>query len=599
MALPTARLRSRFGQRLMPASTTLLPASATPVQEMLFLYRVRIEEVAARLLLLPVEVKQAAEGDPAARSPSPEPEYDSTGKRTNSREQRLRARLLAARDVALERIMDLNPGLCGAGGPRFVRKRYIPWRQYPNENFPGLIIGPRGNTQKRLEKETNCRISVRGRGATHEGKASRTAAAVAAGVGSASLGRRSGEEDDDEMHVHITGERLAEVEAAADLIADMLVPVVEDAPGNEWKRAQMMEMMAYNGMLSKMAEACNVCGEPGHKQYDCPNRDSAVAAGKRAAVRCALCGDASHVTSDCKLARPGAAGGGAGGGGDALADSGLSADFLSFMAEQGDASAKAVLATQERLRGAAVRSGAASVAAAASKAQLQLGGLYSAAAPSAASAGVAAGGSMLAAATAQAAASGAAASSSSATATSVAASSDAAATQPQPPAPAVPAALPPPPPPALLGVRQPPPGFEVDPDAPPGTDAPFRLIRRPAAAGGVAPPAGPHPHHPYPQAYPQAYPGPQQMQQMGFYGVAPFGLPAHAPHFPGWAGASGAPQPFAVPGYGYGAPQLFASQPGGPAFVYPAPPPSQPEGAPPLPADGSVPPPPPPPPEPL
>ena len=53
-------------------------------------------------------------------------------------------------DRLLERMMDLNPGLAGPGGPRFVRRLYIPWREYPNYNFIGLIIGPRGSTQKKL-----------------------------------------------------------------------------------------------------------------------------------------------------------------------------------------------------------------------------------------------------------------------------------------------------------------------------------------------------------------------------------------------------------------------------------------------------------------
>lgn len=40
-------------------------------------------------------------------------------------------------------------------------------------NFIGLIIGPRGNTQKRMEKETRCKIAIRGKGAVKEGRASK------------------------------------------------------------------------------------------------------------------------------------------------------------------------------------------------------------------------------------------------------------------------------------------------------------------------------------------------------------------------------------------------------------------------------------------
>ena len=36
-------------------------------------------------------------------------------------------------------------------------------------NFFGLIIGPRGNTQKRMQAETNTKIAIRGRGSVKEG----------------------------------------------------------------------------------------------------------------------------------------------------------------------------------------------------------------------------------------------------------------------------------------------------------------------------------------------------------------------------------------------------------------------------------------------
>lgn len=39
---------------------------------------------------------------------------------------------------------------------------YIPQDTFPTYNFIGLIIGPRGNTQKRMQKETNTKIAIRG-----------------------------------------------------------------------------------------------------------------------------------------------------------------------------------------------------------------------------------------------------------------------------------------------------------------------------------------------------------------------------------------------------------------------------------------------------
>jgi hypothetical protein len=45
------------------------------------------------------------------------------------------------------------------------QKLYIPIKEFPTYNFIGLVIGPRGNTQKRMEKETGCKVwSWEGRG---------------------------------------------------------------------------------------------------------------------------------------------------------------------------------------------------------------------------------------------------------------------------------------------------------------------------------------------------------------------------------------------------------------------------------------------------
>ena len=51
------------------------------------------------------------------------------------------------------------------------RKIFIPQKEYPGYNFIGLIIGPRGNTQKRMQKETNTKIAIRGRGSVKDGAA--------------------------------------------------------------------------------------------------------------------------------------------------------------------------------------------------------------------------------------------------------------------------------------------------------------------------------------------------------------------------------------------------------------------------------------------
>ena len=52
-----------------------------------------------------------------------------------------------------------------------------------------------------------------------------------------------------------------------------------------------------NGTL-KEDEFCPVCGEKGHRQFECPHRAKTF---KAAGVVCAVCGDQSHPTRDCPL----------------------------------------------------------------------------------------------------------------------------------------------------------------------------------------------------------------------------------------------------------------------------------------------------------
>lgn len=67
--------------------------------------------------------------------------------------------------------------------------------RFPDYNFIGLVIGPRGMTQKQMEKETNCKISIRGRGSEKDG--------------------RRADAEDDELHVLVMGDTKQEVRAAA------------------------------------------------------------------------------------------------------------------------------------------------------------------------------------------------------------------------------------------------------------------------------------------------------------------------------------------------------------------------------------------------
>lgn len=79
------------------------------------------------------------------------------------------------------------------------------------------------------------------------------------------------------------------------MVMELLVPVEDDK--NEHKQKQLRELALINGTLRE-DEFCTVCGEKGHKHFECPQRSKSFQA---AGVRCAICGDQSHPTRDCPM----------------------------------------------------------------------------------------------------------------------------------------------------------------------------------------------------------------------------------------------------------------------------------------------------------
>jgi len=225
------------------------------------------------------------------RSPSPPPVYGADGKRRNTRAIRWRERYTSQRQDTLEQILSLttlsshqNPS--SVAPSLFRRKRTrkipIPIEEHPTYNFIGLIIGPRGKTQKEMENKTGCKIAIRGKGSVKEG----------------ARGRRDGkmmDGDDEKLHVVITGDNQGNVDAAADMVEQMLVVIDDDK--NVHKQQQLRELALLNGTL-KDEEFCQLCAEKGHRAFECPKR---FAGGKKnfVSVKCAICGDTSHPTRDC------------------------------------------------------------------------------------------------------------------------------------------------------------------------------------------------------------------------------------------------------------------------------------------------------------
>ncbi|MCO5578827.1 hypothetical protein L7F22_032674 [Adiantum nelumboides] len=115
----------------------------------------------------------------------------------------------------------------------------------------------------------------------------------------ASVPYRHGKDNDgtsEELHVHIAAETWEKVDAAVAIVEPLLIPVDEDR--NIYKMKQLRELAEMNGTVRDFVRFCTLCGEEGHREWQCPKDKLQLFQAK---VICRLCGDASHPTMDCPL----------------------------------------------------------------------------------------------------------------------------------------------------------------------------------------------------------------------------------------------------------------------------------------------------------
>ena len=97
------------------------------------------------------------------------------------------------------------------------------------DKFIGSVLGPRGNTHKKLESETGTKIEIRGKGSRDTRKTRNF----------------NDNSDQEELHVHITGDTVEQVDTAFKIISELLAP--KDDADNEWKKMQLRELRRLNG----------------------------------------------------------------------------------------------------------------------------------------------------------------------------------------------------------------------------------------------------------------------------------------------------------------------------------------------------------------
>ncbi|CAI2351263.1 unnamed protein product [Caenorhabditis sp. 36 PRJEB53466] len=114
----------------------------------------------------------------------------------------------------------------------------IPVETYPTYNFIGRIIGPRGMTAKQLEKDTGCRIMIRG---NHSNKT----------YGHSSLKGDASQDSIDlplRVIIETSGPRreaTARISEALNVVNSLLIPPPDGR--DELKRRQLVELAIMNG----------------------------------------------------------------------------------------------------------------------------------------------------------------------------------------------------------------------------------------------------------------------------------------------------------------------------------------------------------------
>ncbi|KAF8529825.1 hypothetical protein JB92DRAFT_3081243 [Gautieria morchelliformis] len=281
--------RSRWGDTKteLPGLPTAISANGVSQAQLdNYAIQLRLEEINRKLRLndyVPPERE---------RSPSPPPTYDAHGRRSNTREVRYRKKLEDERVRLVDRALKTDPNFRPPveyhqqkRSHRPQEKVYIPVKEFPEINFFGLLVGPRGNSLKKMERDSGAKISIRGKGSVKEGK-----------------GRPDAFADDSEEDLHCLV--MAETEDKVALCVKLINKVIETAAStpegqNDHKRNQLRELAALNGTLrDDENQICQNCGGVGHRKYDCPEQRNFTAN-----IICRICGSAGHMARDCTVRR--------------------------------------------------------------------------------------------------------------------------------------------------------------------------------------------------------------------------------------------------------------------------------------------------------
>lgn len=265
---------------------TRITGALTPEQYMVYSVAYRIQEITQQLKF----PEKFAIDPPPSEKPLPPPVYDATGKRINTPKYLYLKSLEQERHQLIEFISSMvsdfiPPSDYKKPNNKLVEKIFIPTNEYPDINFIGLLIGPRGNTLRKLQEDSGgARIAIRGKGSVKEGK-NRTTITE----------KQNNLEED--LHVLVITDDPKKMKKGVQLVNDIINKAVLTPEGqNDLKRGQLRELALINGTLREYDQKpCPNCGELGHNRYNCTK------APKTSSVICRICGLNGHFARDCKF----------------------------------------------------------------------------------------------------------------------------------------------------------------------------------------------------------------------------------------------------------------------------------------------------------
>ncbi|KAI0531557.1 eukaryotic type KH-domain (KH-domain type I) [Xylaria digitata] len=261
---------------------TAITAPLTSEKIEAYALHVRIEEITQKL-----RIDDIVPANRNRRSPSPEPQCDASGKRTNTRQNRYRQRLEEERHSLIDTAMSTIPGYRAPSGyvPRrepgamMKEKIYIPVKEFPEINFIGQLLGPRGRSLAEVNTESGAKIDIRGKGSIKEGRGRYRAKAN---------GRFESDsyQDYEPLHCLITADTQDKIRKAKCLVQGVIEAIITTPEHANFRKCQQLRDFAIVNGTFRDDESRAVGNKDGEEKR--------IAVG----IKCNICGGGGHVSLD-------------------------------------------------------------------------------------------------------------------------------------------------------------------------------------------------------------------------------------------------------------------------------------------------------------